>query len=105
MGHFAVPELRRRTLWDALLRRSRSAKWHAVVDYAPPPIKTLCGYQSALDPHRTWDQTMPEDRCPRCERFTVAAEMAQSVMGAAEATEAIGPVKAELLRRRIMEPA
>lgn len=105
MSHFAVPELRRRTLWASLRRRDKKAKWHAVVDYAPVPIKTLCGYQSALDPHRTWDQTMPEARCRRCEQLTVAAQTAESVMVAAEAAQELGPVKAELLKRRIMENA
>ena len=105
MSHFAVPELRRRTLWALLRRRDKRVRWHAVVDYAPVPIQTLCGFQSALDPHRTWDQTMPEARCRRCEQLTVAAQMAQSVMGAAESAEELGPVKAELLKRRVMENA
>jgi hypothetical protein len=104
MSHFAVPELRRRTLWALLRRRDKTTRWHAVVDYSPVPIHTLCGFESALDPHRTWDQTMPEARCRRCEQLTVAAGMAQRVMVAAE-TEELGPVKAELLKRRVMENA
>jgi hypothetical protein len=103
VSYFAVPELPNRTLWDSLRRRSPMATWHAVVDYSPPPIKTLCGFRSALDPHRTWDQTLPEARCPRCEQLRAAAQTAQSAMDAAEGTEEIGPVKAELLKRRIME--
>jgi hypothetical protein len=105
VSHFAVPELRRRTLWALLRRRDKKARWHAVADYSPLPIKTLCGFQSALDPHRTWDQTLPEARCGRCEQLTVAADMAESAMVAAEAAEELGPVKAELLKRRVMENA
>jgi hypothetical protein len=105
VSHFAVPELRRRTVRAYLHRLDKTAKWHAVADYAPLPITTLCGFQSKLDPHRTWDQTLPEARCPRCEQLTVAAQAAQDATVAADPTEGLEPVKAELLKRRIMENA
>jgi hypothetical protein len=105
VSHFAVPELRRRTVRAYLHRLDKTARWHAVADYSPLPITTLCGFQSKLDPHRTWDQTLPEARCSRCEQLTVAAQTAQDAMAAAEATKELGPVQAELLKRRIMENA
>ncbi len=105
MTYLAVPELPRQSMWASLRRRSRLAEWHTVADWCPAPIETLCGFVSALEAHRTWDQTLPDARCPRCEQLTAAAERARSVMAAAEAAAVIGPVKAELLRRRVMERA
>jgi len=105
MTYLAVPELPRQSLWASLRRRSKLAEWHAVADWCPAPIKTLCGFVSTLEAHRTWDQTLPDARCPRCEQLTSAADRARSAMEAAEAAAIIGPVKAELLRRRVMERA
>ena len=105
MTYLAVPELPRRTLWASLRRRSKMAEWHAVADYSPPPIETLCGFLSALEAHRTWDQTLPDAQCPQCTRLMAAADRARGAMEAAEATPPEEPVKAELLKRRIMESA
>jgi hypothetical protein len=107
MSYLAVPEMPRQGLWDSCRRRSRLAEWHAVAleDWCPAPIETLCGFLSALEAHRTWDQTLPDARCPRCEQLTSAANRARSLMAAAEAGQMMEPVNAALLGRRIMEKA
>jgi hypothetical protein len=107
MSYLAVPEVPRQGLWASRRRQSRLAEWHAVAlaDWCPAPIETLCGFLSALEAHRTWDQTLPNARCPRCEQLTAAADRARSVMAAAEAGLMMEPVNAELLGRRIMENA
>jgi hypothetical protein len=107
MSYLAVPEVPRQGLWASLRRRSKLAEWHAVAlsDWCPAPIETLCGFVSVLEAHRTWDQTLPDARCPRCEQLTAAADRARSVMAAAEAGQTLEPVDAQLLERRIMENA
>ena len=107
MSYLAVPEVPRQGLWASCRRQSRLAEWHAVAlaDWCPAPIETLCGFVSALEAHRTWDQTLPNARCPRCEQLAAAADRARSVMAAAEAGQMMEPVNAELLGRRIMENA
>lgn len=105
MTYLAVPQLPRQNLWGSLRRRSKLAQWHAVAEWCPPPMETLCGFVSSMEAHRTWDQTLPDARCPRCEQLTAAADRARSVMEAAEAPPVMEPVKAELLRRRVMERA
>jgi len=103
--YLAVPEMPRRTFWASLRRRNTMAEWHALAEYSPPPMETLCGYVSVLEPHRTWEQTLPDARCPRCERLMEAADRARDVMAAAGAAPPMGPFKAELLRRRVREGA
>lgn len=107
MNYLAVPEMPRRGLWALCRRQSRLAKWHAVAlaDWCPAPIETLCGFLSALEAHRTWDQTLPNARCPRCEQLTAAADRARGVMEAAEAGQKMEPVNAEHRGGRIMENA
>jgi hypothetical protein len=81
------------------------AVWHAIAEWHPAPIETLCGFLSTLEAHRTWEQTLPDAQCPQCARLMEAADRARSTMEAAEAAPSVEPVKAELLRRRIMESA
>jgi hypothetical protein len=81
------------------------AEWHAVAEYSPPPIETLCGFVSLLEAHRTWDQTLPDAQCPQCTRLVAAADRARDAMEAAETAPSVEPVKAELRKRRIMESA
>ena len=106
MSYVAVPEMPRQGLWASCRRQNRLAEWHAVAlaDWGPAPVATLCGFVSALDAHRTWDQTLPDARCPRCEQLTAAADRARRLMEAAEAG-LMEPVDAEVLERRIMENA
>jgi len=106
MSYFAVPEVPPRSRWASYRRHPRLAAWHALApaDWHPAPIEALCGYVSALDAHRTWDQTLPDARCPRCEQLTTAADRARRLMEAAEAG-LMEPVEAESHGQRLMENA
>jgi len=67
MRFLAVPEMPRHSFWASLRHRGYvSVQWHAVVDSAPKPIKTLCGQSYTAEAHRTWDQTPSSDRCAAC---------------------------------------
>jgi hypothetical protein len=105
MRYLAVPEMPRRHFWESFRYRARMAEWHAVADCSPQPVEALCGFLYASEAHRTWDQTLHDAQCPRCQRLVAGEEGPElDALGNAEVAPQ-EPVKAELLRRRVLEGA
>lgn len=104
MRFLAVPEMPSRGRWDVLRRRRQMATWHTVEEREPRAPETVCGYRYAFEVHRTWDQTLADARCPRCEGLTAASAASRPTPPTPEVST-VPPVKAELLKRRVSQGA